>query len=54
MPRRPMSVKASNDHDFVPPDPYKPLKGPIPAEITQLEKVPELNSMVLDIKEARS
>ena len=48
-----MSVKASNDHDFVPPDRYKPLKGPIPAEITQLEKVPEFNSMVLDIKEAR-
>jgi hypothetical protein len=50
MPRRPMSVKASNDHDFVPPDRYKPLKGPIPAEITQLEKAPEFNSMVLEAR----
>jgi hypothetical protein len=45
MPSRPMNAKASNDHDFVPPETYKPSKRPLPSELLALEALPYFEPM---------
>ena len=47
MPPRPMPVNRSNDHDFVPPETYKPSKGPLPPELLALEALPDFKPLSL-------
>jgi hypothetical protein len=42
-----MNTKASNDHDFVPPETYKPSKGPLPSELLALEALPHFEPLVI-------
>ena len=48
MPPKPMNVKASNDHDFVPPETYRPSRGPLPSELLAIKAISHFAPMVIE------